>query len=509
LALTLAQRASQWFAAHQDPEQAIHYGLKAQDYGQVAAKILAVAYRYLIQGRIPMLNQWLEALPEALFTHNARLMILRLWIWSSTEQYAKAAPYIAQLPEDPDLLPHKQALQANLDRRQNRLEASIEQARAVLDLDIPYDRDFILGTLWANLALCYTRQHRQNEALSAIDTTLYYNRKIGNDITYLIMAGQKARILMFQGRLTQAEQLFQELVAEAAKWQLQAHSSTGLLYLHLAIIAYYRAEWDAVWHYVDRGLALTTPAYNSDAGQGLEFALELCCRLENWPLMDTLLQQVRQLNQHTRRILLDPMRFEAWRWLKRHEWDLAAPWYEQPVSATAYPTELLVRAEYALRQGAPDTATPLLARLAQIAEQGHYISLQIEVLCLQAWAHPAEAETKLREALSLSAQGPFYFVWRERQAELWPLIQAGDFSAFAPLLHAIYPDLRQAPETLSEREHALLQLLAAGLSNQEMAEQSFVSVNTVKTHLKNLFRKLEVNSRTQALRKAQALKLIE
>ncbi len=206
------------------------------------------------------------------------------------------------------------------------------------------------------------------------------------------------------------------------------------------------------------------------------------------------------------------MRFEAWRWLRRNESELGNTWYQQPLSPQAPPTELLIRAEYALVRGETDTAHILLANLWQIAKQGHYISLMIEVLCLQAWANKNNspvAESKLREALTLSAQGPFYFVWREHQRELWPLIQAGDFTAFAPLISHIYPNHTPKPEPLSEREHALLQLLATGLSNQEMAEQSFVSVNTVKTHLKNLFRKLEVNSRTQALRKAHALNLIE
>lgn len=61
---------------------------------------------------------------------------------------------------------------------------------------------------------------------------------------------------------------------------------------------------------------------------------------------------------------------------------------------------------------------------------------------------------------------------------------------------------------ISKREHEVLELMARGHSNQEIADTLFVSVNTVKTHLANLFLKLEVSRRTQAVQKAKDLRLI-
>lgn len=61
---------------------------------------------------------------------------------------------------------------------------------------------------------------------------------------------------------------------------------------------------------------------------------------------------------------------------------------------------------------------------------------------------------------------------------------------------------------LSKRELDVLQLMAHGLSNQEIAEKLFVSLNTIKTHTSNLFEKLEVKRRTQAIEKAKRLSLI-
>lgn len=61
---------------------------------------------------------------------------------------------------------------------------------------------------------------------------------------------------------------------------------------------------------------------------------------------------------------------------------------------------------------------------------------------------------------------------------------------------------------LSKRELEILDLLAQGYSNQEIAAKIFVSLSTVKTHIQNLFEKLDVKRRTQAVEKAKRLNLI-
>lgn len=61
---------------------------------------------------------------------------------------------------------------------------------------------------------------------------------------------------------------------------------------------------------------------------------------------------------------------------------------------------------------------------------------------------------------------------------------------------------------ISEREYEVLELLAKGLSNKEIADSLFVSPNTVKTHLAHLYQKLEVSRRQQAINKAKELQMI-
>jgi two-component system, NarL family, response regulator LiaR len=61
---------------------------------------------------------------------------------------------------------------------------------------------------------------------------------------------------------------------------------------------------------------------------------------------------------------------------------------------------------------------------------------------------------------------------------------------------------------ISKREYEVLELIAQGLSNQEIAEKLFVSLNTVKTHSSHLFMKLDARRRTEAIRRAKELRLL-
>jgi len=63
-------------------------------------------------------------------------------------------------------------------------------------------------------------------------------------------------------------------------------------------------------------------------------------------------------------------------------------------------------------------------------------------------------------------------------------------------------------EQLSDRELEVLRLIAAGLSNKKITEELFISLSTVKTHLRNIYGKLNVHSRTEAIVKAKELELL-
>jgi LuxR family maltose regulon positive regulatory protein len=84
----------------------------------------------------------------------------------------------------------------------------------------------------------------------------------------------------------------------------------------------------------------------------------------------------------------------------------------------------------------------------------------------------------------------------------------GTLAAAATLSRA-RPRLQSLPEPLSERELEVLRLVALGRSNADIARELVVEVATVKTHLNNLYRKLDVHSRTQAVARVGQLRLLQ
>jgi len=78
------------------------------------------------------------------------------------------------------------------------------------------------------------------------------------------------------------------------------------------------------------------------------------------------------------------------------------------------------------------------------------------------------------------------------------------FADRAPARHSVAPLL----EPLSDREQAILRFLPTTLSNREIAAELFVTTNTVKTHLRSIYRKLDVARRREAVDRARDLRLL-
>ncbi|MDL5045078.1 LuxR C-terminal-related transcriptional regulator [Oscillatoria amoena NRMC-F 0135] len=86
-----------------------------------------------------------------------------------------------------------------------------------------------------------------------------------------------------------------------------------------------------------------------------------------------------------------------------------------------------------------------------------------------------------------------------RKKKIYLAVQPGNFVLNEEVL---------AQTGISKREYEVLELMARGLSNQEIANSLYVSLNTVKTHTANLYLKLEARRRTQAIQKAKQLHLL-
>jgi LuxR family maltose regulon positive regulatory protein len=170
-----------------------------------------------------------------------------------------------------------------------------------------------------------------------------------------------------------------------------------------------------------------------------------------------------------------------------------------------------------------ERALAQLDRLLETAEDEGRIGITIESLALQALAHWKRAErtdalTRLERALRLAEPEGYVRLFVDLGLSMGRLLQEAQSRVMShyveKLLTAfgvISPATSDAvlPEPLTEREHEILQLVAAGLTNPEIAETLVISPQTVKKHTTNIYSKLNVGNRTEAAAKARELDLLD
>jgi LuxR family transcriptional regulator, maltose regulon positive regulatory protein len=216
------------------------------------------------------------------------------------------------------------------------------------------------------------------------------------------------------------------------------------------------------------------------------------------------------------------------------------------VDKLCYPHErdYLVFARVLLAQNAPERALLLLERLDAMAQDQARIESVIEArslmaLALAALGERAQAQARLGEALALARPlgsirvfadegAPMAALLRQINGELRPFAlqvlaastskdkeisrqgdkESGNQPGVSVSLSPNLPVSQSLVEPLTERELDVLRALAAGQSNRAIAQQLYLSIATVKVHLKHIYRKLAVSSRTEALARVRELNLL-
>jgi len=191
----------------------------------------------------------------------------------------------------------------------------------------------------------------------------------------------------------------------------------------------------------------------------------------------------------------------------------------------------LSQARVHLAQGDPTAALAVLEPYRRRVEERAWADEQLKALVLLAVALDAHGERAravevLDEALALAEPGGFIRLFVDEGAPMARLLyeacSRGVHAAYVRQLLAAFPvdgtDEDVPPTTpaagtrlaepLSARELEVLPLIADGLTNQEIAVRLYLSLHTVKAHARNIYAKLGVSSRTQAVAKGRALGLL-
>jgi LuxR family maltose regulon positive regulatory protein len=178
-----------------------------------------------------------------------------------------------------------------------------------------------------------------------------------------------------------------------------------------------------------------------------------------------------------------------------------------------------------------EEAVNLLEHLEVLAKKAERNTSVIEILILQSLAHQSGGDISksmipLRRALSIAEPLGFIRIFVDEGKEMEQMLHNALSREIAPqyvsLLLRAFSGAEKSPtksplksipesglvEPLSDREIEVLKLIAEGLTNQEIANRLYLSLNTVKVHTRNIYAKLGVNNRTQASIQARALGIL-
>ena len=566
---TLHQRASAWLADQKLIPEAIEHSLVAADYQRAAELIEHDGLWMIARGLRSQVLTWLDALPVELRRERPRLGHLHAVILIQTNQTASGEAVLAQVErslasiasEDERRTLHGQVLlsRAVLSWYTGDQAAGIRCAELALELlsETP-GMSRTAATAYAASAYRLTGdvtpacERRMREAVT-LGRDLA--RDIGQVSPYAVTVIGLGRMHVLQGKRRQAAACFEQardlLSTPIERWS--GHSA--LADIARAELLLEQNDLDEAEGLVRQGLELMEGLTTVGAENFLIGTLVLVRLLQargDWPdafaALDSFDETARQ-RAFVPGLLALSAAGRAQLSLAQGNLVAATRWAES-TGLTAedeipFPreSEYLALARVLIAQNRFEPALRLLDRRLVAAEADERWGSAIGIFVLQARAYQASGNRSaamfpLERALRLSApegyvrifvdEGPAMLRLLREARERGILTEYVDrlLSAFEgepeprdvrdenarPVLEiraqGSTPPAAPLAEPISEREIEVLRLIAAGCSNQEIADTLVIALGTVKKHINNLYGKLAVNSRTQALLRAGALDLL-
>ena len=562
----LHQRASEWYAANGFPADAIRHALAAKDFARAAA-LVELAWPAM-EGRFQTTTwlHWAKALPDELVRTRPVLSTAYGWAFLNGGELEAAEPHLRAAERWLESSAQERAEMVVVDEMQfsvlpatiatartyqaqarGDLLASVKYGQRALDL-LPQEDYLRRGPAAALLGLAYWTSGDLEAAFRALTDAMVGFLKAGNLNFAISVTYGLGDIRTVQGRLHDAIKSYTDALQIALAQGEPLLRGTADLYLGLSELYREQNDLDAAVHNLLRSEALGEQAGLPDwryrhcraqarfkqAEGDLSGALDLLDDALRY-YRRTPVPDVRPLTAIKTRVWVAQGRLsEARRWVQ----EMALSVDDDLSFLREYEHITLARvllAEYSPAPAGHDLrgAMHLLDRLQQAADAGGRMGSVIEILLLQALAHQAQddmphALAALERALKLAEPEGYVRIFVDEGLPLAHLLSAAAAQGMMPayigkLLAAFVPvdlaahsrpdqaDLHAAQpliEPLSARELEVLQLIAEGLGNQEIANRLYLSQHTVKVHARNIYGKLGANSRTHAIAIAKALGIL-
>jgi len=568
---TLHRRASDWYDQHGFVLQGINHALDAQDYERAAQLIERRAEEIFQRSELNTLLGWIRALPSELVEERPVLSMIYGWALLATGHADEAEQCMCNIERavgaTADVLAADSAERRSL--TPEALGALVEVtvlriSQAVTRFDIPlvleltqrmlpcvdddtrpylYNRPADLRPVVIfDMALAYEFGGQVSAASQAFADAAESSREQRNQFILLMAMSHLAQLQVLQGQLREAEKTCRQALQWGTEVAGPSSPIVGFAHIGLGNLSYERNELDAALTRLQEGIALLEPWRNLEGLLAGYIGLARTKRAQgDWTGAFEAVDALAELCSTPATQMMAPAAeaFRASLLIEQGNLDAAGQWAAtsglSADGALVYlrEGETLIFARALIAQEELNDAIRLLTRLLAAARDGGRGGRVIEVLVLQAVAlkaqgRQAEALTALERALALAEPEGYARVFIDQGEAMAVLLsQADTLPAYVGQLlvaleneitaeqrtteePALSPGLDQSSlvEPLSERELELLRLIAAGMTNRAIAESLMVSVNTVKTHARNIYGKLGVRNRTQAAARARELGLI-
>ncbi|MDX1521390.1 MAG: tetratricopeptide repeat protein [Anaerolineae bacterium] len=550
---TLHQRASAWFAQAAAPAndselmtEAINHALAAQDFEQAARLIAQIADVAIWQrGELNRVLAWLEQLPRQAELAQPRLALTHalILVWRGELDAAESLiqSVISQAGSQPaqirdSLRGQAATIRAAITDIQGDAPAAMGHAQEALEYLTADDRQ-VRGLAMGILAGIYRSTGTLAAGCQAYAEAVTLLQAAGQRVPVFVAFGYLGQLQTQAGHLNEAGQTFEQAINLAEAWGALDFPTLGVVHINFGNLLRERDALDQAADHLQKGIELCQrwTGLTDDILESLVALARVRQAQGKWPEAVDLLQQAGQLGQAEA-----VAHWETWvgvgqarLWLAQGELSAVEAWTRhrnlQPQDAPGqYPRalEYLILARLYLYQGQLDQALSLAARLYPVAEEGGHTAWAIEALNLQAMAYHQQGQTDqaimlIVQALSLAEAEGFQRIFLDegevmlallRQAQARHVSQAY-LEALIPRFTSAADDLAAKPqplliEPLSYREREVLDLLALGHTNAQIATALVISITTVKTHVRNIYGKLNVDNRVQAVARARALNLL-